>query len=71
MKSSALLQQSGTARPVYMPYSYYVNKEISPSMAQATRFEKSDPETLDKAVSTIVDKLSNAEKACIMPGILA
>jgi len=58
-------------RPAYIAIPHdYVNKEISPSMAQAHVFEKSDPETLDKAVSTIVDKLSNAEKACIMPGIL-
>ena len=58
-------------RPVYIAIPHdYVHKEISPSMAQAHVLEKSDPETLEVVVSTIVEKLSNAKKACIMPGIL-
>jgi indolepyruvate decarboxylase len=58
-------------RPVYIAIPHdYVHKELSPFMAQAHVFEKSDRETLEKVVSTIVEKLSNAKKACIMPGIL-
>ena len=58
-------------RPVYIAIPHdYVHKEISSSMAPANVLSKSDPETLEEVVSTIVDKLSNAKKACIMPGIL-
>lgn len=58
-------------RPVYIAIPHdYVHKEISSSIAPAHVLPKSDPETLEKVVSTIVDKLSNAKKACIMPGIL-
>jgi indolepyruvate decarboxylase len=58
-------------RPVYIAIPHdYVSKEISPSKAPEKVLEKSNPETLEKVVSTIVDKLSNAKKACIIPGIL-
>ena len=39
-------------------------------MAPAYVLAKSDPEVLEEVVSTIVNKLSNAKKACIVPGIL-
>lgn len=58
-------------RPVYIAIPHdYVHKEISTATEQASTLEKSDPETLEVVVSTIVDKLSNAKKACIIPGVL-
>ncbi|AKB80117.1 Pyruvate decarboxylase [Methanosarcina horonobensis HB-1 = JCM 15518] len=57
-------------RPVYIAIAHnYVNENISLSTAPANVPVKSDPEVLEEAVSTIVNRLSNASKACIMPGI--
>jgi len=58
-------------RPVYIAIPHdYVHENISPSMAPANVLAKSDPEALEEVVSTIVNKLSNAKKVCILPGIL-
>ena len=58
-------------RPVYIAIPHdYVNAEISSFTAPKEIPEKSDPATLEKVVSTIAGKLSNAKQACIMPGFL-
>ncbi|MDQ1251623.1 MAG: indolepyruvate decarboxylase [Euryarchaeota archaeon] len=58
-------------RPAYIAIPHdYVHKEISSATVQAPKLEKSDHETLEVVVSTIVEKLSNAKNACIVPGII-
>lgn len=58
-------------RPVYIAIPHdYVHKEISSAKKQAFKLEKSDPETLEVVVSTIIEKLSNAKNACTIPGII-
>jgi indolepyruvate decarboxylase len=58
-------------RPVYVAIPHdYVNENISSFTAPARKPVKSDPETLEKVVSIIENKLSNAKQACIMPGFL-
>jgi indolepyruvate decarboxylase len=58
-------------RPVYIAIPHdYVHREISPCIVPTDMLKKSDHETLEKVIFTIVDKLSNAKKACIMPCIL-
>ncbi len=58
-------------RPVYIAIPHdYVHENISPSMAPEIVLAKSDPEVLEEVVSVIVNKLSNAKKVCIVPGIL-
>ncbi|WP_440945938.1 alpha-keto acid decarboxylase family protein [Methanosarcina sp. T3] len=67
----------GYRRPVYIaiPHDYvhenisHVHEKILSSQAPANVPVKSDPEVLEEAVSTIINRLSGAEKACIMPGI--
>ncbi|MCC4772185.1 alpha-keto acid decarboxylase family protein [Methanosarcina sp. DH2] len=57
-------------RPVYIAIPHnYVHENISPSPAPVNAPVKSDPEVLEEVISTIINKLSNAKKACIMPGI--
>jgi indolepyruvate decarboxylase len=57
-------------RPVYIAIPHnYVHENISPSPAPVNAPVKSDPEVLEEVVSTIINRLSNAKKACIMPGI--
>ncbi len=57
-------------RPVYIAIPHdYVNENISPSPATTKVPVKSDPEALEEVISTITNKLLNAKKACIMPGI--
>ena len=45
-------------------------KTSHPSRYRQTLPVKSDPEVLEEVISTIVNKLSNAKKAIIMPGFL-
>jgi indolepyruvate decarboxylase len=57
-------------RPVYIAIpGDYVNMRTVPAPAPAMIPAKSDPRALDEAVSAIVDKISNARTACIIPGI--
>lgn len=58
-------------RPVYIAIPHdYANANISSFAAPAEIPMKSDPATLEEVVSIIVNKLSNAKQACIMPGFL-
>ncbi|MDD2614926.1 MAG: alpha-keto acid decarboxylase family protein [Methanosarcina sp.] len=58
-------------RPVYIAIPHnYANANISSFAAPAEAPMKSDPATLEEVVSIIVNKLSNAKQACIMPGFL-
>jgi indolepyruvate decarboxylase len=58
-------------RPAYIAIPHnYVHENIVPYTASANLPVKSNHETLEEVVSSIVNKLSNAKKACIMPGIL-
>lgn len=62
-------------RPVYIAIpNDYANEKILSSPIWAKVPVKSDsetaPEVLEEVVSVIVNKLSNAKKACIIPGIL-
>lgn len=57
-------------RPVYIAIpGNYVNENVSSSQAPAYVPVKSDPEALEEVVSAIINKLLEAKKACIMPGI--
>lgn len=57
-------------RPVYIAIpGDYVNAPIIPSHVPDTSPDKSDPKALYEAVSVIVDKVSKAKTACILPGI--
>ncbi len=57
-------------RPVYIAVpGDYVNAHIIPSLSPEISPKKSDPKALEEAVSTIIDKVSNARAACILPGI--
>jgi len=58
-------------RPAYIAIPHdYVHKEVSSATVQVPKLEKSDHEMLEVVVSTIVEKLSNAKNACIVPGII-
>ena len=58
-------------RPVYIAIPHdYANADISSFTAPPRMPVKSDPATLEEVVSIIVGKLSNAKRACIMPGFL-
>jgi indolepyruvate decarboxylase len=58
-------------RPVYIAIPHdYVNANLSSSTAPARKPVKSDSATLEEVVSIIVNKLSNAKQACVMPGFL-
>ncbi len=57
-------------RPVYIAVpGDYVNAQVIPSHSPDISLEKSDPKALEEAVSVIIDKVSNARTACILPGI--
>ena len=57
-------------RPVYIAIpGDYVNKPTAPTPLHSIIPVKSDPKALEEAVSAIVDKISNARTACILPGI--
>ncbi|AKB58423.1 alpha-keto acid decarboxylase family protein [Methanosarcina barkeri] len=58
-------------RPVYIAIPHnYVNADISSFNAPVRKPVKSDPATLEKVVSIIAGKISNAKQACVMPGFL-
>ena len=58
-------------QPVYIAIPHdYVNADISSFTAPERVPVKSDPATLEKVVSIIAGKLSNAKQACVMPGFL-
>jgi indolepyruvate decarboxylase len=58
-------------RPVYIAIPHnYVHEKVSSITIPANAPVKSDPEALEEVVSTIANKLSNAKKACIIPGFL-
>lgn len=57
-------------RPVYIAIpKNYVDEDVSLCPALLDVHIESDPEVLEEVVSIITNKLSNAKKACIMPGI--
>jgi indolepyruvate decarboxylase len=57
-------------RPVYIAIpGDHVNEPVVPAHTPPIIPAKSDPKALEEAVSAIVDKLSNAKTACIIPGI--
>ena len=57
-------------RPVYIAVpGDYVNANAVPSPAPTISPRKSDPKALDEAVAAIVDRVSKAKTACILPGI--
>ena len=57
-------------RPVYIAIpKNYVNENVSFCPAPANVPVKIDPKVLEEVVSIIINKLSTAKKACIMPGI--
>ena len=57
-------------RPAYIAIpGDFVNKPALPMPVPSIMPAKSDPKALEEAVSTIVDKISRANTACIIPGI--
>ena len=58
-------------RPVYMAFPTDVANQPVVSSATPLDPPKSDPESLEKAVSTIISALSAAKTGCILPGVLA
>ena len=57
-------------RPVYIAIpGDYVNALTAPTRMPAIDPVKSDPKALEEAVSAIVDKISKARMACLLPGI--
>jgi len=57
-------------RPVYIAIpGDYVNEPVVPAPAPSIILAKSDPKALEEAVSAILDKITNAKTACIIPGI--
>ncbi len=57
-------------RPVYIAVpGDYVNAHVIPSHSPQISPGRSDPKALEEAVSAIIDKVSNARTACILPGI--
>jgi indolepyruvate decarboxylase len=58
-------------RPVYMAFPTDVANQPVVSSATPIDPPKSDPASLEKAVSAIIDVLGAAKTACILPGVLA
>ena len=58
-------------RPVYMAFPADVANQPVVSSATPIDPPKSDPASLERAVSAIVDALRQAKTACILPGVLA
>lgn len=57
-------------RPVYIAIpGDHVNAPVVPSPVPVIAPAKSDPRALEQAVSAIIDRISRAKTACIIPGI--